>query len=425
MEEQQITESVLKPYRVLDLTDEKGFLCGKVLGDLGAEVIKIEPPGGDPSRNIGPFYKDIPDPEKSLFWFAYNTSKQGITLDIEKEDGKEIFKELIKHFDLVIESYQPGYMERLGLDYLVLQEINPGIILTSITPFGKDGPYGDFKGADIVLWGMGGMLYLSGDDDRPPTQVSVPQAYLHGGLHGAMASMFALYYKEMTGEGQYVDVSIQQAVLWATYAAPETWDVNKVVRRRTGPFFIAHRSEQLGELRTRLTWPCKDGFVSYSFPGGVTSASKAGAQHIVKMMNKEGLGHELKDYDWGSYDALTITQEERDELDKRLLEFVATKTKAQLYEMALNEGIMLAPLNNIEDLVESPHLAARGFWEIVEHPELGAYLTYPGAPIKLNQSHWGIQCRAPLVGEHNQEVYKRYLGLSKEHLLLLKQAGVI
>ena len=147
----------------LDLTDEKGFLCGKILADLGADVIKIERPGGDPSRRIGPFWGDIADPEKSLYWFAYNSNKRGITLNIETADGKEIFKKLVKTSDFVIESFPPGYMETLGLGYSTLSNIKDGIILTSITPFGQTGPYRDYQASDIVVMGMAGMLYLTGD----------------------------------------------------------------------------------------------------------------------------------------------------------------------------------------------------------------------------------------------------------------------
>jgi crotonobetainyl-CoA:carnitine CoA-transferase CaiB-like acyl-CoA transferase len=132
-------DGLLSPYRVLDLTDEKGLVCGRILGDFGADVIKVEKPCGDPCRNIGPFYHDIPDPEKSLFWFAYCANKRGITLDIESADGKEIFRKLVKTGDVVLESFHPGYMARLGLGYDDLSKINPGIIMTSITPFGQTG----------------------------------------------------------------------------------------------------------------------------------------------------------------------------------------------------------------------------------------------------------------------------------------------
>src|SRR3990170_3305135 len=165
-------EGMLSPYRVLDLTDEKGLLCGKILGDLGADVIKIERPGGDPARRIGPFYHDEPHPEKSLFWFAFNTSKRGITLNIETADGQEIFKRLVQTADFVIETFPPGYLAKLGLGYSDLEKINPGIILVSITPFGQTGPYKDWKGADIVAWATGGDMAPWGEPDRPPIRIS-------------------------------------------------------------------------------------------------------------------------------------------------------------------------------------------------------------------------------------------------------------
>ena len=143
-------DAVLSPYRVLDMADQKGLLCGKILGDLGADVIKIEKPGGDKARNLGPFYHDDTDPEKSLFWLALNTSKKGITLDIEKPEGREIFKRLVKTADFVIETFSPGYMDNLGLGYSDLEKINPGVILISITPFGQTGPYKNWKTSDFL-----------------------------------------------------------------------------------------------------------------------------------------------------------------------------------------------------------------------------------------------------------------------------------
>ena len=156
--EPEKAESMLAPYRVLDLTDDKGFYCGQLLGSLGADVIKIERPGGDPARNIGPFFHDIPDPEKSLFWLALNSNKRGITLNIEAANGKEIFKRLVKTADVVVESSAPGYMDKLGLGYSELEKINPGVVMTSITPFGQTGPYRDYKASDLVCWAMGGLL---------------------------------------------------------------------------------------------------------------------------------------------------------------------------------------------------------------------------------------------------------------------------
>ena len=168
MTEKQNSDCLLPPYLVLDLTDQKGWLAGKLLADLGAEVIKIERPGGDPGRNIGPFYQNVPDPEKSLNWFAYNTNKKSITLDIEMTGGKEIFKMLAVKARFIIESFKPGYMQSVGLGYDVLNHLNPEVILTSISDFGQTGPYQGYKGCDLVDQAMSGVPFQTGDDDRPP-----------------------------------------------------------------------------------------------------------------------------------------------------------------------------------------------------------------------------------------------------------------
>jgi len=186
---EQNEEGMLTPYRVLALTDEKGLMCGKIMGDLGADVIKIEKPGGDPARNIGPFYQDKIDPEKSLFWFTLNTSKRGITLDIETTDGQDIFKRLLKTADFVVESLPPGHMDKLGLGYSALEKLNPGIIMISITPFGQTGPYKDFKGPDMVMWAMGAGPFMRTFDsaDREPFRVSHhSQSYFHAGTEAVV-----------------------------------------------------------------------------------------------------------------------------------------------------------------------------------------------------------------------------------------------
>ncbi|GAJ12047.1 unnamed protein product, partial [marine sediment metagenome] len=229
MAEEEKTEGALSPCRVLDITDEKGLYCGKLLGDLGADVIKIERPGGDPARRIGPFYHDEPDPERSLFWFALNTSKRGITLDIESADGQEILKKLVKSADFVIESFPPGYLDKLGLSYSALEKLNPGIIMVSITPFGQTGPYKDYKAPDIVAWAMGGQTYLYGDPDRPPVRISHhSHAYLHAAAEAAVGAMMALYHREMTGEGQQVDISIQESAARSSQRFISSWDMIKV-----------------------------------------------------------------------------------------------------------------------------------------------------------------------------------------------------
>ena len=188
------TASALSPYRVLDLTEGGMNWCGKVLADLGADVIKIEPTGGSPTRNRGPFYNNEPHPERSLFWYAYCLNKRGITLDLESEEGQRLFKKLAATADFVLESFAPGYMDGLGLGYESLSRVSPGLIMASMTPFGQTGPYAHYKATDMIAWSMGGMQYASGDEDRPPVRISFPQAEFHAGAQAAAGCMAALWH---------------------------------------------------------------------------------------------------------------------------------------------------------------------------------------------------------------------------------------
>jgi len=423
--------TLLGGYRVLDLTDERGLMCGKVLGDLGADVIQIEPPGGSPARNIGPFYHDIPHPEKSLYWFWTALHKRGITLNLETADGREIFKRLVKTADFVIESFEPGYMASLGLGYEDLERINPRIIMTSITPFGQTGPYVRYKTTDIVGVSLGGMSRIYGDVDRP-VRISAPQFYFQGGIHGALGSVVAHYWREMTGEGQHVDVSCQQAVVDSLMIAAETWDINKITTMGAGPGM-----GMMGKMVYRTIYPCKDGYVLVFLGGGAQAGMVASTRALIDMANRDGYMLDLKDVDWSQYDMLPAliskalgaeTEATRllDRFQEGLEEFLPTKTKAELFKEALEKAILLIPVNDPKDVVESPQLAAREFWVQVEHPELGEAFTYPGFPIKLSGlPPYEPQRRAPLIGEHNEEIYVKELGLSEQELVILKGCGVI
>lgn len=331
-------DSLLGGYRVLDLTDEKGHLCGKVLGDFGADVIKVEKPGGDPSRNIGPFYKDIPHPEKSLFWFSTNTSKRGITLNIETLDGREILRRLVETADFVVESFQPGYMDDLGLGYSELKKAKPGIIVTSITPFGQTGPYARYQSTDLVGCAMGGLVRILGELGRPPVRMSCdPQAYFQASIHAALGSVVAHYHRVLTGEGQHVDVSMQEAVALSTMTAAEVYDLMKVNVVGTGQFFINPRPEPYGLLFLRFVFPCKDGHVVIYYAGGAAGLIQS-SQALLDWANEEGMALELKGYDFRQWDGSTIAQQELDRQYKAIIEFLMTKTKDELFEEAIKRG---------------------------------------------------------------------------------------
>lgn len=411
-------EGMLSPYRVLDLAGETGLLCGKILGDLGADVIKIEKPGGDPARSIGPFYHDEPDPDKSLFWFALNTSKRGITLDIETADGKEIFKQLVKSADFVIETYAPGHLDKLGLGYPALEKINPGVILVSITPFGQTGPWKDWKTADIVAWALGGNMAPYGDPDRPPIRYSHhSQAFLAAGADGAMGAVVALYHRSVAGEGQHIDVSIQEAAVQSTVHQNPTWNKERPIGKR-GQDAVpgsGHRTTQL--------WPCKDGYVSWSHGG---SNRLSPSQPLIKWMESEGFTDDfLRNFNWNRPDFARIPQEEMDRIEEPTGRFFMSHTKAELLAGAVKYETMLYPVATSADILENPQLVARHFWVEIEHPELGTTITYPGAFGCSSETSPRISRRAPLIGEHNEEIYAKELGISKQNLVMLKQAGVI
>jgi crotonobetainyl-CoA:carnitine CoA-transferase CaiB-like acyl-CoA transferase len=412
-------EGMLSPYRVLDLTGEQGLLCGKILGDLGADVIKIEKPGGDETRSLGPFYHDEFEPEKSLYWFAYNTNKRGITLNLESSDGREIFAKLVKTSDIVIESFSPGYMDKIGLGYSDLNHINPRIILVSITPFGQTGPYKDYKISDIVAWAMGGYMLSVGDWDRPPVRISNhSQSFLHAGGQAAQGALMALYYREMTGEGQFVDVSIRDSIARCTpERVTESWDFNKRIVHRGG-------GGQQPTVRITRTWPCKDGYVSAFFWSG-PDAMRWNSP-LIRWMDHEGKADDfLKGINWAEFNLQTVTQDTYDKLAKSVGEFFKSHTKAELLQGALEFNAQLYPISTTEDIVANPQLASRGYWIQVEHPELGTSIKYPGAFAKTSEAPLKSPSRAPLIGEHNLEIYENELGIPRTELIRLKQAGVI
>jgi len=410
-------DGLLSPYRVLDLTDEKGLFCGKLMGDMGADVIKIERPGGDPVRNRGPFYHDEADPEKSLYWFAMNTSKRGITLDLEKPQGLEIFKKLAKTADFVVESFPPGTMDRLGVGYADLEKLNPGLILVSIAPFGQTGPYKDFKGPDMVMWATGAGPFMRTFDsyDRPPFRVSHhPQTYFHAGTEAVVGAMVALYHRGTSGEGQHVDVSIQECVNWHPCG---DWDFNKRVQKR-GAFMIQMK------VTVKHIWPCKDGHVMWRYTGG--PMARRHSIPLVKWMAEEGMADDwLKNFEWDKFSHYNTTQDIVDRMEEQTVRFFMTHTKTELMTGAIKYRIMLYPISSTLDLAESPQLKFRGFWTQVEHPELGTTITYPGKWANNSETPPVISRRAPLIGEHNLEIYGRELAISKESLETLKRDGVI
>jgi benzylsuccinate CoA-transferase BbsE subunit/naphthyl-2-methylsuccinate CoA transferase subunit len=410
-------QAPLKEYRVLDLSDIKGQYCGRMLADLGADVIKIERPGGDCVRNIGPFYHGIPDAEKSLIWFILNANKRGVTLNLGTLQGRDIFRRLVSTADFVIESFRPGYMDGLELGYTELEKINPRIILTSITPFGQTGPYKEYKSSDLVTMAMGGLLYRMGSPDRPPVRLSVPQTYAIAGAQAAAITMVAHYYRQKTGHGQHVDISMQEAQAVFLERQIGLWQHDRTVEKRMGQKVLR------GQTLHRELWKCKDGYVAFRVMVGVYLR---GIKPLIDHMEQEGIAGELADPEYlAKVDLGEMNQEEVECREESFARFCERHTKAELLQLALHEGAHLMPLYTLKEILESEHLAARCFWVQVEHPELNDNITYPGSPFISSEFSPRIKNRAPLIGEHNREIYCGELGFTPEQLVTLRASNII
>ncbi|MBN1615355.1 MAG: CoA transferase [Deltaproteobacteria bacterium] len=420
-------EGALSDIRVLDLADEKGVYCGKLLADLGADVIKIERPGGDPTRNRGPFFRDDPDPQKSLYWFQFNTNKRSITLNLETADGREIFKKLVETADVLLETYDPGYLDAFGLGYNDLKKINHGLVMASITPFGQTGPYSAFQGTDIIGQAMGGVMYLAGFPEDPPNRLYGSQAYHMASVQAASGILTALYAREVYGGGQHVDVSMQEAVAIAQESAMQTFDLRREIRQRTGSSGLVPAHPAMG------TYPCKDGYINIFMLDWPT---------LLDWMESEGMIGDLREKHKETLDKLSdflmifglvmnleaydkFLNEEFPPVEAGLKAFLMTKTKLELYEGAQTKRLQISMVSTVEDLLASPQLNALGYFVDVKHPELGETLKYPGAPYHLSDTPWRIEKRAPQIGEHNLDIYEKELGFSREKTIRLKQGGII
>lgn len=415
-------EALLEGYRVLDLTDEKGLLASRILADMGAEVIKVEKPGGDEARRIGPFYKDEFDPEKSLFWFALCMNKKSITLDITKKEGKEILKILSQKVDFLFESSPPGYMNSLGLGYEDLKNINRGLIYVSISPFGQTGPYRNFKGPDIVVWALSGFLNLCGNKERPPVRFSYPQAYFMACGEAAIGALLALQFRALTGEGQWVDTAAQHAFTWPTMDARSWWEFFQKDQERDGSY--RWRTMPRGILRMRLLYPCQDGYVLLYIWGG--KMGEASNKALQTWMEEEGVNiSELEGTGWPLKDIDQITPKKYEKIINLVSHFIAKHKKERLYEEAIRRGIMLAPVLTIEEVCNNKQLKEREFWIEVRHDELGETLRYPGPWAKLTRTPLNRWKRAPLIGEHNKQIYLDELNFSVAEIEHLARLGVI
>ena len=413
---------MLNPYRVLDLTTERGLLCGQILGDLGADVIKIEPPGGSAARRLAPFYQDNADPNRSIYWWAYNRNKRSITLNLDTDEGRKLLYRLAERSHFLIESDSPGYLAMRGLGYSDLAARNRELIYVSITPFGQDGPKASYADSDLVILAAGGPLLLGGDEDRPPLRVSVPQAYLHACGDAAAGALVAHHERQRSGLGQHVDVSAQQSVTIATQANNLAYRLGADEARRMSG------GVKLGSLRVPLVWRAKDGYVTLGFLFGRQLG--VFSQRLMNYLHELGIcDTATRDKDWIAYGGLLVSGKEPMAEYERVVgliaEFVASRTKSELLEAALQRGLLIAPIATMDEVLESPQLQSRQYWQVLEHPELGRSFPYPGPFARFSATPLVYRRRPPLIGEHNRALYVGELGLSEDEFADLACRGII
>jgi crotonobetainyl-CoA:carnitine CoA-transferase CaiB-like acyl-CoA transferase len=389
----------LEPYRILDLSTERGWLAGKLLADLGATVIKVEPPGGDPGRMTGPFADDVPDPEGALTWWAYNRGKQSIVLDLSSAEGRSGFLKLVEGADAVVESFEPGRLESLGLGPGALLAANPSLVLTRITPFGQTGPYADFAANDLVLSAIGGSAWLIGDEDRAPVRVTAPQFYPHAAAEAALHTAVALFHAASTGQGQAIDVSAQAATVRTLMDGfTHAYTDGRRLRRET----LGNPSEH---TPFRSLFRCADGYVIASIGlGGGLGAYRAWARDE---------GDAIPDFFAAISDA-TLTDKAAlyaalsadvvAQLTVWLDGFFAKRTRKALVAAATTQRLQIFGVNTLADLLSDEQLEARDYYQGVVPAGRDAPVRHPSVWAHFSRTPIAQTPAAPGVDEHGDQV---------------------
>ena len=413
---------MLSPYRVLDLSDERGLLAGQILADLGADVILVEPPGGSPARGIAPFAGDQPGADRSLFWWAYARNRRGVTCDIDTPAGQDLIRRLAATADFVIESDTPGAMAARGLGYDDLRAINDQLIYVSISAFGQDGPKAAYEATDLTLMAAGGPLILAGDAGQEPVRVSVPQAWHHAAGEAASAALVALHARRAIWRGQQVDISAQQSVAAATMSTIVSHGIGAVETQRVAGGMV------VGPFRGKLIWRAADGHISLTFLFG--SGIGPFSQRLMNWIYECGECEQAdRDLDWIGLGALFLSGElalsEWDRLLGVVGKFIERRSRAELFDEARSRGLLIVPVTTVDEVAESEQFEVREFWQTHEMPGWEQPVRFPGPFVRMTgSSPISYRRRAPTLGEHNAEVYGE-LELNAERLASLAAEGVI
>ena len=396
-------EGLLEGIRVLDLgRDVSGTFCAKLLADYGADVIKVEPPEvGDAARRAGPFVGDDPHPDKSIKFLYLNTNKRSITLDVGCESGRHVLNSLLPRVDVLVENYMPAESESLDMTYAALSGKNPSLVVTSITPFGQTGPYRDLAATDIVTCALSGLMYHSGDSDREPLRSALDQSSYVAGANAAAATLAALFQRLSSGQGQHVDVSVVECLASHLVQAVPYYSYMGAIKGRRPV-----RGSGFDELM-----PAKDGYVVPSVQG---------SQPWPVIADLIG-GEALTD---GRFTTGSGRIEHGEELKEHLIEALASWDRKQLFQASGERRLVFGMAQDGGDLFDCPHLKERGFFVEVDHPVAGP-ARYPGMGPRLSELDFDISRPAPLLGQHNAEIYCDELGYSSQDLVNLRASGTI
>lgn len=396
--------SLFSDILVLDLTSTiRGMHCTKMFADYGAEVILVEPVGGSPARRVGPFAKGQPGLETSLHFAHHNRNKKSITLNLRKTRGQELLRDLVHSADILVEDWAVGALEALGLGYAQLREINPRLVMCSITGFGQTGPYADYKTSNIVEDAMGGLMGITGPADKPPTMTGGQQAEHAAAMHAAFATAAALLYRDLHNEGQHIDVSAQECIANMLENAIEQYTYTGVVRKRAGS-------------RHPTAWPCtvfpcKDGYIGMC---------------CTQIKEVRGAVLLAEDYELADDPVLHSQFERRaraDELEPRLVAGYMKYGKSELFHKGQALGCPVAMTSDAQDLVNDPHLNEVGFFAEFDHPVIGKFKEI-AAPVYFTATPGVMRSAAPLLGQHTAEILHS-LGVGEADLSFLRADGVV
>lgn len=408
----------LQPYRILDLTTHRGWLAGRLLADLGATVIKIEPPGGDAGRKLGPFADDVADPEGALAWWAYNRGKRSATLDLGTARGRDLLLKLAAGADAVLESFDPGQMEAWGLGLAPLLAANPRLVLTRITPFGQTGPYAGFAASDLILSALGGSAWLAGDEDRAPVRVTAPQFFLHASAEAAVHTTAALFHAASTGEGQQIDVSAQAATVRTLMdAVPQAHTGGRLMRREA-----LGKPSEYSPLRSLFR--CADGVViAIVSSGAVFTGYREWAREE---------GDPIPDFleaireDLPAGGEMFADQPELVELLTGWFDgFFARRTREALVAGGTARKLRISGVNTLADILQDEQLEDRGFYQPVRHAGRDSAVRYPSVWARLTGTPLLDTPAAPRIGEHNEQVWMGEAGLDREAFDAVRREGTI